>query len=191
MIRLASTSHFLRELPLTYETVIRNSVLNACHEEISNQIYTLLHGDKQVQNIDLPSPLCLLRIINTTRCECCNEKARGLTLWVLFCDSCGEEVMGSELHALLNPTDAKFWRALIAHLKEGARADYNYQDLPWYLLLDFYPREVIHASNANAVATLRQVYCNARCAVSIRVCLLIGEHFWDLQRRPSIGRVRK
>ena len=48
MIQFTSTSRFFHEFPLAYETVIRNSVLHDCHEEISSRLARLQIGRAHV-----------------------------------------------------------------------------------------------------------------------------------------------
>ena len=179
MIWLASTSCFLRELPLSYETVIRNSVLNEHHDDVPNRIYTLLHWNKEVQTIDLPSPLCLLRMINITRCERCNNKTRGLSSCLLFCDVCGEEFMGSKLYECHNPSEANVMRELFALLKSKAEYTRVYPEYTWDMFLEFHPREGVHSVDATAVATLRQVRKEAIEIVFTRDSLAMLQFFLD------------
>lgn len=183
MIRLASTSRFSREMPLSYHTVIHNSVLNKHDSGIWNRIYRLLQWDKEVQNIDLPSRLCLLRIINITRCERCNKNAQGLTFYLLFCDNCGEDVMGSELYEFHNPTEEKFWSELSDYFNSDDRENFVFSrpQYTWDMFLEFHPREGIHSVDAAAVAILRQVWNEAVEVSCMRVSRIMKQYLQELE----------
>ena len=176
MVQFTSTSRFLHKFPLRYETVIRNSVLHIRNSYyVVRRISRLLREDQQVPNIYLPSPLCLLRVINIKRCELCNDNAEGHTCGILLCDVCGEEVMGSELYEYYNPPCP-------GKLLESARngeilrtADID--EHTWDMFLYFYPHESIQFVDTDVISILRQAFIDAQEDCHARCILLLQEFF--------------
>ena len=91
---LASTSKEIQET-VTYELVIRNTVMHGMHRDCRSAFSGVLRllDDLEQQTIYIPSPMRMLRLLNGKRCEGhgCDGKVDAFARGLLLCDKCRGE----------------------------------------------------------------------------------------------------